>query len=110
MCFKSFGSIARLIDPPSPLYISLIFNIEDLTFYRCTFAPLTFSASATSGSVTSSPSIPKLRPAPPSVVNVVEAILEDEILNTGIGGFQRLIVHWKGRPRSDDTGVDTNYN
>ena len=71
---------------------------------------LTFSASATGGSATYLLSIRKLRPAPPSVVNVVEAILEDEILDTGIGGFQRLIVHWKGRPHSADTGVDTNYN
>ena len=55
--------------------------------------PRTFSASATGGSATYSLSIPKLRPASPSVVNGDEAILEDEIVNTGIGGFQRLLVH-----------------
>ena len=55
--------------------------------------PLTFSASATGGSATYLLSIPKLRPAPPSVVNGDEAIIEDEIVNTGIGGFQRLLVH-----------------
>ena len=92
---KSFGFNAYLIDLPSHLYISLIFNVEDLTFYRCGFAPLTFSASATGGSATSSPSIPKLNPARPSVVNDDEAIPEDEIVNTGIGCFQRLLVHWK---------------
>ena len=59
--------------------------------YYC--IPLTFSASATGGSATDLLSVPKLRPAPPSVVNGDEAILEDEIVNTGIGGFQRLLVH-----------------
>ena len=38
------------------------------------------------------------------------AVLEDEIVSSGTGGFQRLIVHWKRRPQADDTGVDTNYN
>ena len=50
--------------------------------------PLTFCASAIGVSATSLLSIPKLRPTPPSVVNGDEAILEDEIVNTGIGGFQ----------------------
>ena len=109
MCLKSFRSNAYLVDLPSHLSISVIFNVEDLTFYCCSFAPLTFSASATCGSATSSLSIPKLHPAPPSVVNDDEATLEDEIANTGFGGFQRLLLHWKGRPQSDDTGVDTNY-
>ena len=59
--------------------------------YYC--IPLTFSARATGGSATYFPSIPKLRPAPPSVVNGEEAILDDEIVNTGIGHFQRLLVH-----------------
>ena len=59
--------------------------------YYC--IPLTFSTSPTGGSATYLPSIPKLRPAPPSVVNGDEAILEDEIVNTGIRGFQRLLVH-----------------
>ena len=55
--------------------------------------PLTFSASATGVSATSLLSIPKLRPAPPSVVNDDEAILEDEIVHTAIRCFQRLLVH-----------------
>ena len=51
------------------------------------YIPLTFSASATGGSATSSPSIPKLNPTGPSVVNDDEAILEDEFVNNGIRGF-----------------------
>ena len=50
----------------------------------CFYIPLTFSISATSVSATSLLSIPKLRPAPPSVVNDDEVILEDEIFNTFI--------------------------
>ena len=72
--------------------------------------PLTFSTSARGGSATYLLSIPKLRPAPQSVVNGDEAILEDDIVNTVIWGFQPLLVHWKGCPQSDDAGVDTNYN
>ena len=97
MCLKSFRSNAYLIVLPSHLSTSLIFNVEDLTFYRCSFAPLKFSASATGGSPTSSLSIPKLRHAPPSVVNDGDAIPEDEILSTGIGRFQSLLVRLKGR-------------
>ena len=55
--------------------------------------PLTFSASATGVSATSLLSIPMLRPAPPSVVNDDEEILEDEIVHTDIRCFQRLLVH-----------------
>ena len=55
--------------------------------------PLTFSSSATGVSATSLLSIPKLRPAPPSVVNDDEVVPEDEIVNTDIRGFQRLLVH-----------------
>ena len=59
--------------------------------YYC--IPLTFSASPTGGSATYLLSIPKLRPAPPSVVNGDEATPEDEIVNTGIRGFQPVLVH-----------------
>ena len=84
MCLKSFHSNAYLIALPSHLSISLILNVEDLTFYRCSFAPLLFSASATGGSASSSLSIPELHPALPSVLNDDEAILEDEIVDTVI--------------------------
>ncbi|KAJ8437341.1 hypothetical protein Cgig2_009681 [Carnegiea gigantea] len=39
-------------------------------------------------------------PALPSAVDDVEAILEDEIVSTGIGGFKRSLVHRKGHPQS----------
>ena len=54
--------------------------------------PLTFSASATGVSANSLLSIPRLRLAPPLVVNDGEVILEDEIVHTSIRGFQRLLV------------------
>ena len=107
---NSFHSNAYFILLSSHLSISVVFNVEDLTFYRCTFAHPKFSASARGGSATSSLSIPKMRPAPPSVVNDGDAKTEDEILSAGIRRFQRLLVHLKGRPQSDDVGVDTNYN
>ena len=84
LCLKSFNSNAYLIVLPSHLSISLIFNVEDLTFYRCSFAPLTFSTSATGGSASSSLSIPELHPALPSVFNDDEAILQDEFVDTVI--------------------------
>ena len=84
LCLKRFHCNAYLIVLPCHLSISLIFNVEDLTFYRCSFAPLTFSTSATGGSGSSSLSIPELHPALPSVLNDDEAILEDEIVDTVI--------------------------
>ena len=84
MCLKSFRSYAYLIVLPSRLSIRLILNVEDLTFYRCSFAPLTFPTSATGGSASSSLSIPELHPASPSVLNDDEAILQDEIVDTVI--------------------------
>ena len=77
LCLKSFRSSAYLIDV--------------LPMYFC--IRLTFSASVTGGSATYLLSIPKLRPAPPSVVNGDEATPEDEIVNTGIRGFQPVLVH-----------------
>ena len=85
---KRLGSNAYLIDLPSDLSISPIFNFEDLTLYRDTFAPPTFSASVTGASAISSVSISQLPPAKPSVVDEVEVILEDEIVSTSTGGFQ----------------------
>ena len=85
---KCLGSNAYLIHLPPDLSVRPIFNVEDLTPHRGTFEPPTFSASVTCGSATSSVSVPKLAPALISVVDVVESILEDEIINIAIGGFQ----------------------
>jgi len=57
------------------------------------------------GSATFSVSVSKLLVAPPSAVDDVKAILEDEIVSTTIGGFQRFLVHCKGRPQSDNSYV-----
>ena len=65
-----------------------IFNIQNFTYNRCTFKPPSFSASIIGGSVISSVSLCKLPLVLLSVVDVVEAILEDEIVSTAIEGFQ----------------------
>jgi len=55
--------------------------------------------------VTSSVSVPKLPGALPSEVDDVEAILEDEIINTPTGSFQRFLVCWKGHPQFDNSWI-----
>ena len=60
--------------------------------------------------MTSLLSIPKLRPAPPSVVNDDEVILEAEIVHTDIRLFSTITCSLKRSSPPDDTGDDTNYN
>ncbi|KAL6553282.1 hypothetical protein OROGR_007124 [Orobanche gracilis] len=98
---KRLGDNAYLLDLP----LSPIFNVGDLTPYRGTFEPPTFSASVTGGSATSPVSVPKLPPSPPLIMDEVDAILEDEIVCTSDGGFHRYLVAWKGRPASDNSWV-----
>ena len=79
--------------------------MEDLTLYRNTFEPPTFSASVTSGSAASLVSVTKKPPVTPLAVDDIEAILEDEIVSTTIGGFQRFLVNWKGRSQSSNSWI-----
>ncbi|KAL6567804.1 hypothetical protein OROGR_001472 [Orobanche gracilis] len=103
---KRLGDNAYLLDLPLELTISPIFNVGDLTPYRGTFEPPTFSASVTGGSATSPVSVPKLPPSPPLIMmDEVDAILEDEIVCTTDGGFHRYLVAWKGRPASNNSWV-----
>ena len=37
--------------------------------------------------------------------NEIEDILQDEVILTANGGYQCYLVHWRGRPYSDHTGV-----
>ncbi|KAH7866989.1 hypothetical protein Vadar_027559 [Vaccinium darrowii] len=83
--------------------ISPVFNVQDLFPYRGTFEPPIVHASVSAGRVSTS-----AIPVPPrslQQVDQVEDVLEDEIIGSRHGGFQRYLIKWKDRPVSDATWI-----
>jgi hypothetical protein len=85
---KRLGSNAYLIDLPSHLNFSPIFNVADLTQYHGpTDAPLPTP-------LVSLPTSVKPR-------DEIAEILDDQLVSTRRGGYQKFLVKWKNRPPSD---------
>ncbi|XP_038972521.1 uncharacterized protein LOC120104756 [Phoenix dactylifera] len=111
---KRVGSNAYVVDIPSDFGINPVFNVEDLVAYR---GPTTIPADPfnepdtdlTSNFETISPT-PVLPPVPfsPQITDTMEQILDDQIVSTQNGGYQRYLVRWHGRPPSDDTWISRN--
>jgi hypothetical protein len=85
---KRLGDNAYLIHLPSNLTFSPIFNIADLTPFH--------------GPVDSATPTPPVS-LPPSIKtrDEIAEILDDQIVSTRRGGYQKFLVKWKNRPPSD---------
>jgi len=94
---KRLGSNAYHIELPSPLQLSPIFNVEDLTKY----------VGHHDGPSEPIPSPPVRLPSYVKPRDEVEAILEDQIVSTRRGGYQKFLVKWKNRPLSDCCSLQT---
>lgn len=101
---KQLGTNAYLLELPTHLNISPVFNIADLYPYRGTFEPPVLSPNFSTGQ--------SLRPPPRasittfSLQDVIDEVLDDQFVASQNGGFRRFLVRWKGRPPSDATWID----
>jgi hypothetical protein len=92
---RQLGPNAYHIDLPPDLHLSPIFNVEDLTAY--------------SGQLDDPTTDPVPINAPISVKprEEIEDILDDQIVFTRRGGYQKFLVKWKNRPLSDCCWLQT---
>jgi len=88
--------------------ISLIFNVENLVVHKGPdFNPSNPLLDEPTQNLTSEgPSLPPLLNLPPYAAEQIDKIIDDEIISTTNGGTRRYLVHWKGKPESDDTWLD----
>ncbi|KAF7142018.1 hypothetical protein RHSIM_Rhsim06G0128700 [Rhododendron simsii] len=98
---RKLGPNAYLIELPSNMSISPIFNVEDLFPYRGTFEPpiVHTSVSAERVPTTSVPVPPRFLP----LDDYVEDVLDDETVGSKHGGFQRYLIKGRDRPILDAT-------
>jgi hypothetical protein len=91
---KRLGDNAYLIDLPSNLTFSPIFNIADLTPFH--------------GPVDGATPTPPVS-LPPSIKprDEITKILDDQIVSTRSEGYQKFLVKWKNRPPSDCCWLQT---
>jgi hypothetical protein len=84
---KRLGSNAYHIEVPYPLQLSPVFNVKYLTKY------------VGHHDDTSDPIPHPLVSLPPSIKprDEIKASLEDQIVSTQRGGYQKILVKWKNR-------------
>jgi hypothetical protein len=92
---KRLGPNAYLLELPANISYSPIFNVEDLTPYP--------------GHVAESPPAPPTFPSPATTKrrDEIEVILDDQLVSTRRGGYQKFLVKWKNRPISDRYWLQT---
>ena len=77
------------------MYISPVFNVEDLLPYRGTCEPSTFPSSVSACEASKgAPTMPSLQYSN----ETVDIILDDEFVTFKDCGFRCFLVKWHGRP------------
>jgi hypothetical protein len=92
---QQLGQNAYLLELPPNLHISPIFNVEDLTAYE----------GHLDDTVPKSPTIHLSAYTKPK--EEIEEILDDQLVSTRRGGYQKFLVKWKNRPQSDCCWLQT---
>ena len=101
---KRIGPNAYVLDLPSDFGISSTFNISDLVGYKKpTMIPSEFLEP--DPSLESEPT-PECPPATlPKRGERIERVIDDKIVTTRNKDYQRYLVHWQGRPDSEDSWI-----
>ena len=85
---------AYLLELPSDLHFSLIFNVEDLYIYHGHHNDVSEELDLQLP--------PTLSPRPE-----IEYVLDDQLVSTRQGGCQKILVKWRDKPHSENTWITT---
>lgn len=96
---KSLGYNAYHLKLQPTLSFSPIFNVEDLTSNP---SPIEGTVSTESSIVPAA-----ILPAPIPPRDHIEEILDDQLVSTRRGGYQKFLIKWKNRPLSDCSWLQT---
>ncbi|RVW74852.1 Transposon Ty3-I Gag-Pol polyprotein [Vitis vinifera] len=91
---KRLGENAYLLELPSNLHFSPIFNVEDLYIYHGHHNDVSEELDLQLP--------PTLSPRPE-----IEYVLDDQLVSTRQGGYQNFLVKWRGKPHSENTWITT---
>ncbi|BBH03402.1 hypothetical protein Prudu_014267 [Prunus dulcis] len=99
---RKLGANAYLVELPSDVHISPIFNISDLFPYRGTFTPPVATEITHAIVPPAAPRVPTSHAAP---TDQISQVLDHEVVASALGGFSRFLVRWVGRPDTDATWI-----
>ena len=104
--WRRFGSNTYELEIPRELGINPVFNIENLTLYRTPvdYPVVIFDPPSSTFTSTQPFTVHSPLPSRRHHTEKIEENLKDEIVSTADGGYQRYLVHWRGRPESDRAG------
>ena len=89
---KQLGEKAYLLELPSDLHFSLIFNVEDLYIYHGHHNDV-------------SEELDLQLPPTLSPCLEIEYVLNDQRVSTQQGGYQKILVKWRGKPHFKNTWI-----
>ena len=91
---KRLGENAYLLELPSNLHFSPIFNVEDLCIYHSHHNNVSEELDLQLPPTLS----PRLE---------IEYVLDDQLMSTRQGGYQNFLVKWQGKPHFENTWITT---